>query len=65
MDIDYYKTLGVTRSASDSEIKKAYRKLSMLTHPDKARQEDREKAKVKFQEINQAYEILGNPDKRK
>ena len=43
MDIDYYKTLGVTRSASDSEIKKAYRKLSMLTHPDKARQEEGEK----------------------
>ena len=65
MDIDYYKILGVTRSASESEIKKAYRKLSMLTHPDRAPEQERETAKVKFQEINQAYEILGSPEKRK
>lgn len=65
MEPDYYKTLCVDRSASDSEIKKAFRKLSMITHPDKAQPEDREAATVKFQKISQAYEILGDPEKRK
>ena len=65
MDTDYYKILGVDRSASDSEIKKAFRKLCMITHPDKAAPENREAAKAKFQNISQAYEILGNAEKRK
>ena len=61
---DYYNTLGVPRAASDDDIKKAYRKLAMQYHPDK--NPGREKwANEKFKEINEAYGVLGNPDKRK
>ena len=60
----YYKTLGVTENASDSEIKKAYRKLAMQYHPD--RNSGNEKwANQKFKEINEAYGVLGDPQKRK
>jgi curved DNA-binding protein len=61
---DYYEILGVPRSASDEDIKKAYRKLAMQFHPD--RNPGKEKwANEKFKEINEAYGVLGNPDKRK
>jgi len=61
---DYYSILGVDRSASDDDIKKAYRKLAMQYHPDK--NPGKEKwANEKFKEINEAYGVLGNPDKRK
>ena len=61
---DYYETLGVTESASDGEIKKAYRKLAMQYHPD--RNSGKEKwANEKFKEINEAYGVLGDPQKRK
>jgi curved DNA-binding protein len=61
---DYYQILGVPRSASDEEIKKAYRKLAMQYHPD--RNPGREKwANEKFKEINEAYGILGDPQKRR
>lgn len=60
---DYYKTLGVARGASDDVIKKAYRKLAMKYHPDRnAGKEDW--ANAKFKEINEAYGVLGNPEKR-
>jgi len=61
--MDYYNTLGVERGASQDEIKKAYRKLSMKYHPDH-NQGDKE-SEEKFKEINQAYSILSNIDKRK
>jgi curved DNA-binding protein len=61
---DYYGILNVPRNASDGEIKKAYRKLAMEYHPD--RNPGREKwANEKFKEINEAYGVLGDPQKRK
>ena len=61
---DYYRILGVPENASDGEIKKAYRKLAMQYHPD--RNSGNEKwANEKFKEINEAYGILGDPQKRK
>ena len=60
---DYYAILGVSRQASDEEIKKAFRKLARQYHPDVAR--DKKAAEEKFKEINEAYEVLGNPENRK
>ncbi|MBN2554916.1 MAG: J domain-containing protein [Anaerolineales bacterium] len=59
---DYYRVLGVERSASDDEIKKAYRKLAVKHHPDKNPGDN--KAEELFKEINEAYEVLGDPAKR-
>ncbi len=61
--IDYYKVLGVERNASQADIKKAYRKLAKKYHPDLNK--DNPQAKAKFQEINEANEVLGDADKRK
>ncbi len=60
---DYYESLGVSRTASDAEIKKAFRKLARQYHPDVAK--DKKKAEEKFKEINEAYEVLSDPAKRK
>ena len=60
---DYYKTLGVSRTASDDEIRKAFRKLAREYHPDVAK--DKKVAEEKFKEINEAYEVLSDADKRK
>ena len=61
--IDYYKTLGITKSATEAEIKKAYRKLARKYHPDlNPNDKDAEK---KFKEINEANEVLSNPENRK
>jgi len=61
---DYYRISGVPRNAPDGEIKKAYRKLAMQYHPD--RNTGREEwANEKFKEINEAYGVLGDPQKRK
>lgn len=59
---DYYEVLGVTKNATQDDIKKAFRKLAMQYHPDRNKAPD---AEAKFKEINEAYEILGDEDKRK
>ena len=60
---DYYETLGVARAASAEEIKQAFRKLARLHHPDVAK--DKVAGEAKFKEINEAYEVLSDPEKRK
>ena len=59
---DFYEILGISKSASDDEIKKAYRKLAIKYHPDK--NPDDKAAEDKFKEAAEAYEILSNPEKR-
>ncbi len=61
--IDYYALLGVPRSAGEAEIKSAYRKLALKHHPD--RNQGNKAAETKFKEINEAYEVLSDPQKRK
>ena len=58
---DYYKTLGVSKNASDADIKKAYRRLAKKYHPDVSKEAN---AEAKFKEANEAYEVLGNKEKR-
>src|SRR3546814_12272855 len=59
---DYYKILGVSRSASAEEIKRAYRKLAREFHPDKNKAKG---AEDRFKEVNEANEVLGDAEKRK
>ena len=60
---DYYQVLGVARDASDADIKKSFRKLAHKYHPDVAK--DKAGAEEKFKEINEANEVLGDPEKRR
>ena len=60
--MDYYKILGVNKDADENEIKKAYRKLAIKYHPDKNL--GNKEAEEKFKEINEAYEVLSDKDKR-
>jgi curved DNA-binding protein len=62
---DYYETLGVPKTASEAEIKKAFRKLARQHHPDVVKERDKKSAEAKFKEINEAYEVLSDPEKRK
>lgn len=60
---DYYDVLSVPRNANQNQIRKAFRKLARKFHPDVA--EDKSTAEEKFKEVNEAYEVLGDPEKRK
>src|SRR5210317_2138529 len=57
--MDYYSTLGINKNASQDEIKKAYKKMSMQHHPDRTGGDD-----SKFKEINEAYQTLNDPQKK-
>lgn len=60
---DYYEVLGVAKNAPQEEVRKAFRKLAMEHHPDVSK--DKKASEAKFREINDAYEVLGDPQKRK
>ena len=61
--IDFYRVLGLSRDASDEAIKKAYRKLVFQHHPD--RNPDSTQAQTKIRDLNAAYEVVGDPEKRR
>ncbi|MDP4133221.1 MAG: DnaJ domain-containing protein, partial [Bacillota bacterium] len=60
---DYYEVLGVSKTATDEEIKKAYRSMAKKYHPD-LNKDDQETAEKKFKEVNEAYEVLSDPQKK-
>ena len=60
---DYYEVLGVSKTATDEELKKAFRKKAKQYHPD-ANPDNKEAAEVKFKEVNEAYEVLSDKQKR-
>ncbi len=62
---DYYEVLGLDKKASEDDIKKAYRKLAREHHPDMVSQADKAAAEKRFKEINEAYQVLSDPQKRK
>ncbi|CAD2213248.1 DnaJ domain/DnaJ C terminal domain containing protein, putative [Angomonas deanei] len=64
MGVDYYKVLGISKTATASEIKKAYHQLALKYHPDK-NTDNREEAERKFKEVSEAYDVLSDEEKRK
>ena len=63
MGKDYYKTLGISKDASENDIKKAYKKMAMKYHPDR-NIDNQENAEKMFKEVSEAYEVLSDPEKR-
>ena len=67
MSKNYYDILGINKNASDSDIKKAFKKLSIKWHPDKwanKPEKEQKEAEEKFKEINEAYQVLSDPQKK-
>ena len=64
MSSDYYQILGVSRNASQEEIKKAYKKLAIKWHPDKHKEETKDEAEKRFKEISEAYQVLSDNEKK-
>lgn len=62
---DYYETLGVSKDATQAELKKAHKKAALRWHPDKNSGDKKEQAQKEFISVQQAYEVLGDPEKRK
>jgi curved DNA-binding protein CbpA len=62
---DYYKVLGLSKTASTKQIKSAYRKLALKYHPDKVPEEEKEEAENKFVKVSEAYAVLSDDEKRK
>ena len=62
---DPYHVLGIARDASQAQVRRAYRRLSLANHPDKVPPGRREQAKLDFDAISDAYETLSDPDKRR
>ena len=58
---DYYATMGVAKTATQAEIKRAYRKMARKFHPDVSKEKD---AEARFKEVGEAYDVLKNPEKR-
>ncbi len=61
---DFYEVLGVERKASEDDLRKAYRNLAKKWHPDRHQGADKDKAEARFKDINEAYDVLSDPDKR-
>lgn len=64
MGVDYYNILKVNRNASDEDLKKAYRRLALIWHPDKNHTSNKQEAEAKFKSISEAYDVLSDPQKR-
>ena len=64
MKKDYYEVLGIAKGASAEDIKKAYRKLAREHHPDMVKETDKKHAEERFKEINEAYQVLGDTEKK-
>lgn len=62
--MDYYNILKVNRNASDEDLKKAYRRLAMIWHPDKNYTSNKQESEAKFKQISEAYDVLSDPQKR-
>ncbi|KAK0945282.1 DnaJ-like protein xdj1 [Friedmanniomyces endolithicus] len=63
-EVDLYEVLGISKGASKAEVKKAYHRAALSSHPDKVAEDQREEADVKFKSVSQAYEILSDDDNR-
>ena len=61
---NYYEVLGIKKNASDTEIKKAYKKMAVRWHPDK-NLDNKQYSEKKFKEISEAYQVLSDPEKKK